>query len=159
MPGINLEQLKNCVIMSVHNWLGAPWNSESALVLSLGTAIHESNAGEYLSQIGGPALGPWQMEPETHDDCWENFLAYRPALSEGVSHFRLPTFGGQQMAWNLAYACAMARVKYIRAEPPLPAANDFVGMANYYKQFYNSSLGAAIVGPELIDCFSRALAA
>lgn len=155
--GINLTQLDQYAIQPVLAAFGAPWNNAAAAVLLLGTAIHESNAGEYLAQTGGgPALGAWQMEPATHDDCWQNFLQYQPALAASVRQFQVPRAGAAQMAWNLGYACAMARVKYIRAQPPLPAANDFAAMAAYYKQFYNSDLGAAVVDLALVDCFALA---
>lgn len=157
MPGINLSQLNQYVIAPVLAAFGTPFNSGSAAVLLLGTAIHESAGGEYLAQTGGgPALGAWQMEPFTHDDCWQNFLQYRPALAASVRQFQVQGAGSAQMAWNLAYACAMARVKYIRAQPPLPAADDFAGMAAYYKQFYNSTLGAAVLDPALVTCFAQA---
>lgn len=155
--GINLSYLNQYVIQPVLTAFGAPFNSVSASILLLGTAIHESNAGEYLAQTGGgPALGAWQMEPFTHDDCWQNFLAYRPALAASVRQFQVSGAGAGQMAWNLGYSCAMARVKYIRAQPPLPAASDVQGMAAYYKQYYNSERGAAVVDPALVACFTEA---
>lgn len=157
MPGINLNQLYNLAIIPVLTAFGAPWNSASAAILLLGTAIHESAGGEYLAQTGGgPALGAWQMEPFTHDDCWQTFLNNQPALAAAVRRFQVQGAGSSQLAWNLAYACAMARVKYIRAQPPLPAADDFEGMAAYYKQFYNSEMGAAQVDSALVACFAQA---
>ena len=158
MSGINLAQLDQYVAQPVLTAFGPPWNSNAARVLLLGTALHESGGGEYLAQVGGgPALGAWQMEPFTHDDCWQNFLQYQPALAAAVRSFQVQGVGAAQMAWNLAYGCAMARVKYIRAQPPLPAADDASSMAAYYKQFYNSSLGAAVVDPALVACFTQAL--
>lgn len=155
--GMNLSQLYQYVIQPVLTAFAAPWSSPAAAILLLGTAIHESDAGEYLAQTGGgPALGAWQMEPFTHDDCWQNFLNYQPALAASVRQFQVPGAGAAQMAWNLGYACSMARVKYIRAQPPLPAANDATGMAAYYKQFYNSELGAAVLDPALVACFTEA---
>lgn len=154
---INLSQLNQYVIQPVLAAFGEPFNSRSAVILLLGTAIHESAGGEYLAQNGGgPALGAWQMEPFTHDDCWHNFLQYQPGLAAAVRQFQVQGAGGAQMAYNLAYACAMARVKYIRAQPPLPAPDDFYGMAAYYKQFYNSDFGAAVVDPALTACFQQA---
>lgn len=157
MPGVNLSQINQYVIQPVLSAFGAPWNSRAAAILLLGTAIHESDAGMYLAQTGGgPALGAWQMEPFTHDDCWQNFLNYQPAVAAAVRQFQVQGAGAAQMAYNLAYGCAMARVKYIRAVPPLPAADDFGDMAAYYKQFYNSDLGAAQIDPALVACFAMA---
>lgn len=156
MSAINLSQLNQYVVQPVLNAFGSPFNSTSAAVLLLGTALHESMGGEYLAQINGPALGAWQMEPFTHDDCWNNFLNYQSGLAAAVNQFNIQNGGSAQMAYNLAYACAMARVKYIRAQPPLPAANDFQNLALYYKQYYNSDLGAAVVDPDLVNCFVQA---
>lgn len=155
--GIDLTQLNEVVVQPVLAAFGPLYSTSAAAILMLGTAIHESEDGEYLAQTGGgPALGAWQMEPFTHDDCWQNFLQYQPALAAAVRQFQVPNAGAKQMAWNLGYACAMARVKYIRAQPPLPAADDFDGMAAYYKQNYNSELGAAVVDPALVACFAQA---
>jgi hypothetical protein len=159
MTAINLTQLKTGVIQPVHAAFGAPYNTSAATVLSLGTAIHETNAGQYLQQIDGPALGVWQMEPATYQDCWTNFLNFRPELAAAVRKFQVPGVGAGQLVWNLGYACAMARVRYIRAPDPLPAADDFEGLAAYYKQFYNSALGAAVLDAALVDCFRQAAAA
>lgn len=157
--GIDLSQLKVYVVQPVHAAFGPVWDTDAALVLSLGTAIHESQTGTFLHQEdNGPALGPWQMEPFTHDDCWQNYLQYRPEIAASVRRFQVPNAGAAQMAWNLGYACAMARVKYIRAPNPIPAANDCAGMAKYYKRFYNSTLGAAVVDSALVDCFRQAAA-
>src|SRR5258708_26545125 len=39
----------------------------------------------FRSQLGGgPAVGLFQMEPTTHDDCWTNFLNFRPVLAGKV---------------------------------------------------------------------------
>jgi hypothetical protein len=156
---INLSQLKTSVVQPVHAAFGAPYNTQAATVLSLGTAIHETNGGQYLRQISGPALGVWQMEPATYTDCWQNFLNFRPELAASSRQFQVPGAGAAQLVWNLGYACAMARVRYIRAPDPLPAADDFEGMARYYKAAYNSDLGAAVVDAALVDCFRRAAAA
>lgn len=160
MTGINLTQLKQNVVQPVLAAFPAQYNSRAAEVLLLGTGLHESNAGEALRQIGGgPALGWLQMETATHDDCWANFLKYQPDLAAAVRRFQVPSAGAGQMVWNLAYAAAMARVKYIRAPAVLPAADDYAGLATYYKAVFNSSLGAAVVDADLIGCFRQAGAA
>ena len=47
---------------------------ERAETLMLATALVESG-GRHTRQIGGgPALGLWQMEPETHDDIYTHYL-------------------------------------------------------------------------------------
>ena len=57
---------------------GAEAEYAAVLLTGSGTAAVESRMGTYLRQIGGPALGIWQVEPATHLDCWDNWLDYRP---------------------------------------------------------------------------------
>ena len=68
--------------------------TQDAAELCLGTIAQESAYGKYRKQIGGgPGLGIVQMEPDTFNDCVDNYLAFRPQLSakikevSGVKHF------------------------------------------------------------------------
>jgi hypothetical protein len=113
--------------------------------LLLGTAAQESNCGEHLVQLHGPALGVWQMEPATHDDLWLNYITFRTdlrALMMGYLVTSLPR--ADQMCGNLYYACAMARLQYKRHNDPIPAPTDYQGQGALYKLRYNGP-GAATV--------------
>ncbi len=44
----------------------------------------------------------------------------------------------KQLVTNLAYATAMARVRYWHVSAPLPKARDIEGQAEYWKAFYNT---------------------
>lgn len=117
--------------------------SVSAERLLLVTAEVESRCS-YLAQVRGPALGLWQVEPATHDDCWR-WLGSRPELADKVRSLMAPgptQHRAQQMAWNLRYACAMARIKYRTIRAALPGPEDAAGHAAYWKQWYNTPLGA-----------------
>jgi hypothetical protein len=90
------------------------------------------------------------MERATHDDCWDNWLAYRAGLAKAIIGLLPPGFqtsDSHPVAENLAdspeYACAMARVKYQRSAMPMPDANDVQGMWRLYKTVYNTASGAA----------------
>jgi hypothetical protein len=112
--------------------------------LVLGTAIQESLLIHRQQLGGGPALGLFQMEPFTHDDCWNNFLKFRRDLADRVKQTLEP---GQEpeaetMRDNDRYAAAMCRVKYVRAPAALPGQDDITAIANYWKQHYNTPLGA-----------------
>jgi hypothetical protein len=112
--------------------------------LLLGTAIQESLLVHRRQLGNGPARGLFQMEPATHDDCWANFLKFRAPLAARV---RLTLDAGQQaaartMEVNDRYAAAMCRVRYLRVPAAMPAADDIEAMANYWKQHYNTPLGA-----------------
>lgn len=116
----------------------------------MGTAAAESRL-QYLAQIGGPALGLWQMEPATHSDCWRSYLDYRKDLAgrvmlaagRGTSTPRQPP--DDWLVFNLRYAAAICRVHYLRVPHPLPAADDVEGLARYWKAHYNTALGAGTV--------------
>lgn len=124
-------------------------DSLAARQITLGTGMTESGL-TYIKQVGGgPALGLWQMEPVTHDDIWVNFLAHRRKLAQIVEDFCQASHVANDMTWNLRYACAMARVHYYRRPEALPAAGDATGMAAYWKQHYNTPLGAGTVAKAL----------
>lgn len=121
--------------------------SPAAVELLLGTAIQESRL-TYLRQLrNGPAMGVFQMEPATHDDIWENYLLHRPERGALVAQTtRYPGVGrANDMIGNLWYATAMARVHYLRVSEALPEKGDVEGMANYWKDHYNTHLGAGSV--------------
>jgi hypothetical protein len=46
------------------------------------------------------------------------------------------------MQVNDRYAAAMCRIRYLRVPAPLPAPDDIQAMANYWKEHYNTPLGA-----------------
>lgn len=118
--------------------------SPAACELLLGTALVES-ALVYRRQIGGgPALGYFQMEPATHDDIWANFLSYRPQIANAVASLLSSATADRhrELEINDRYGCAMARVHYARSPAPLPKAGDVPAMARYWKQHYNTLLGA-----------------
>lgn len=130
------------LIHTTLNDLGLGLRSQAAVQLLLGTAAQESRFGTYLHQINGPALGVFQMEPETEMDIWYRFLAYRPAIENAVE-LTTGVSGPSCMhlRGNLIYQIAMARVHYFRVPHPLPDPGDIDGMAAYWKQHYNTPLG------------------
>ena len=113
--------------------------SDAACQLLLGTALVESNL-EHIVQTGsGPALGPYQMEPATHDDIWENYLAFREHRIEGVrAHMIVQHPSASEMKGNFYYATAMARIHYWRVKAPLPPAGDTEAQAWYWKRWFNT---------------------
>ncbi|MXV44301.1 hypothetical protein GS501_04475 [Saccharibacter sp. 17.LH.SD] len=144
MAGLDLSQLKAEIVRPTLKAIGL-WSLAAENLLT-GTALVESG-GVYLRQLGsGPALGLWQMEPFTHDDCWQNFLKFpaHHSLADAIlamqSHDQTPS---GQLVSNLRYACAMARVKYLRAPAPLPSAQDAIDLSSYHKRWYNTQGGAA----------------
>lgn len=140
--GISVTDLRLRVIRPVTIILGLGGDGVEELLL--GTAMQESGAGAYLAQLGGPALGIWQMEPATHDDIWARFLEYRAELANRISTLLFTGLPKQvQLVGNLYYACAMARMQYFRSPHPIPSPGDLEGQAYLYKLVYNSPSGAA----------------
>lgn len=143
---INPEHLREKIIRPVLRYLNdyIPY-SLAAENLLMGTCAVESNLGEYLVQLNGaPAVGIYQMEPDTLDDIWDNYIDYREELSDLITG--LDTRSGfslsDELTFNLFYATALARVHYYRVAHPLPNENDIPGMAAYWKKHYNTHLGS-----------------
>ena len=139
--GLDPHQLRDLVIRPTLQRLGL-W-SDAVEELVLGTAIQESGL-QYLQQLGnGPARGLWQMERPTHDDIWTNFLHGRTKLGLNIlGPYTKPDHA--RLAWDLAYACAMCRVHYLRCPQALPLAGDIEAQAAYWKHAYNTPLGAGM---------------
>lgn len=139
---LDVRQFKYLVVRPALDYLKIGVNDQ-ALNLVTGTALVESRL-TYLRQLpDGPALGLFQMEPATHEDIWNNFLRYRKPLCEKMSILttaHAPKY--VQLQTNLLYAAAMCRVHYFRRDEPLPAPDDAIGLAQYWKRWYNTSKGA-----------------
>lgn len=140
---IDARQLRDLVVFPTLKALGA-W-SANAEALMMETAAKESELGQYLHQLGpGPALGIWQMEPATYYSIWANYVAYRPevmkvllALAATDNDGRAPL--PEEMVYNLRFACAMARLRYLPVREAIPA--DLAGRARYWKTYYNTAGG------------------
>ncbi len=156
---MDAKQLLELVIRPTLKKLGL--HSEAAEQLVIGTIWQESR-GEYIKQLGGgPALGLAQMEPATHDDIWRNYLAYKRTLANNITELASMQCLGDgmmpdanELIGNLNYAVAMCRVHYRRVKAPLPKAGDVAGMAAYWKQYYNTPLGAG-TAQEFVEHFPK----
>lgn len=115
--------------------------SPAAEALLLGTALVESGLVWLRQRGGGPARGLYQVEPATHDDIWDRFLAHRPGLAGRVGGLAAPQPRVEQLEWNLGYASAIARLVYYRRPEPLPAADDLEALAAYWKAHFNTARG------------------
>ena len=118
--------------------------SEAAELLLLGTAITESNLRWLRQKKGGPGLGLYQIEKVTHDDIWKSYLnkITKTKLKAKITWLasRMPL--EEQLIHNLAYATGIARIIYWRRPESLPEVGDITGLAKYWKNHYNTHLGA-----------------
>lgn len=144
MSSLDVKQLGTLVVRPTLDYLGM--GGPVAEALMLGTAAQESGFRKLHQDWGGPALGLWQMEPETEDDIHGSFLRYRPELASKVASLTLPPRPGvDQLVGNLYYACAMARISYYRSPQALPSTVDLEALGKLYKLVYNTPGGAATV--------------
>ncbi len=105
---------------------------EARRLLRLTKAV-ESENGKYLRQLsGGPGKGPFQVEPKTERDIWENYLEFHPKTRAYVK-------GLKKDLDDELYGATMARIRYKRAPGKLP--KDVGGMAEYWARHYNTKAG------------------
>lgn len=136
--------------------------SESAIELLMLTAAVESNLGTYIRQINGPALGIFQMEPNTELDIWDNYLEHRFKLRSKINSFineetvYLIEYDKciQDLEFNIAYQILMARIHYLRVPEKLPDAKDIHRLAAYYKRFYNTYKGKGTI-EKAIEAYNK----
>ena len=115
--------------------------SPAAERLVLGSMVYESRLVWLRQLAGGPAMGLGQMEPNTFHDLWKRAAFSKElfqVLRGCLCSFLAPV---EQMTGNLYLQVAMCRLLYWYAPGALPGPSDVAGLANYYKQHYNTSLG------------------
>ncbi len=123
--------------------------SDASIELLMGTAATESLLGYNLVQDGGPALGIYQMEPETYVDI-RRYLSRQENedLKDIVDSFA-STPEPREMVHNLRFATAMARIRYWYVPESLPEELEL--QAIYYKEYYNTSSGAGTPAKYMAD--------
>lgn len=142
---MDLDQLKTIVIQQTLIPLKL-WCPRSENLLCA-TAAMETQGGKYIKQIGGPALGIYQMEPTTHDNLWRHKLSQPknlPLVRAMLNQFgfaRAPN--STVLMWHLGYATFMARYFYFIIPEELPAEDDLKGQWSYYKMYWNTKSGKA----------------
>ncbi len=140
---LNVNQFRELIVKSSLNDLLL--YSKEAEELLVFTCAVESLGGTYLQEINGPALGIYQMEPQTHNDIWQNYIYHNGSLTLRLfSNFDIGSMPSEsRLIYDLRYATAMARLHYRRVKSPLPLANNVDAIWDYYKQFYNTPKGKA----------------
>jgi len=120
--------------------------------LLIATCAQESQGGTYIKQLdGGPALGPYQMEGKTYNDLFSGFLSAHVSLAGNIfkSNYLSQRPAPEAMIYNWRLATQMAAVFYMQRtaymrldSEPLPDDHDLDQIWNYYKQHWNTKLGA-----------------
>ena len=121
-------------------------DSEDARSLIYATGKAESDYKTLQQYGGGPALGFFQMEPNTAIDIWDNYVMYRPkyrdklyalGFDKGALEFCLLS--------NIGLQAALCRLHYRRVPSALPKANNLEAQAKYWKSFYNTEKGKGTI--------------
>ena len=152
---MEIEYAKHQIVTPALKRIGLA--SPSAINLVTGIGLVESGY-RTRKQVNGPALGFWQMEPETERDCWVNFLDYRPLLAglvRKITHPDLPT--SSLLLSNDAYAAVMCRIRLYRSSDPLPSADYALALCQYWKLHYNTERGAGQVDQTHVSLFQQAI--
>ena len=130
--------------------------SAEAVKLLLGTALHESGVLRYHHQDGGPAMGLYQMEPDTLNDLFVNYLSFHKGRFGQLERYAEAGLSTEHV-WNLynaRYATAACRLQYYRDKEPLPSVDDLEGLAAYWKRVWNTEAGAG-TPQQFIDVMER----
>ncbi len=153
---INPEQLRSLIKDTLEIIL-PEMNSPEAVELLMMTAAQESFCGTYLQQLhGGPALGIFQMEPVTYRCLFNNYLQYDPEIIHRLESFFTVHEGNFniQMRGDIPYQIVIARLNYRRKPGNIPKAWETLQLAEYYKKYWNTHLGAATI-PEVLHNYDK----
>lgn len=114
------------------------------------TALVESKLTHLKQLPDGPAIGFMQIE-------WATYLDVVRYLQSGINQKRIgalilnvcernyfPTKRPALLS-DMMLNVLIARVKYYMQEEPLPNYKDAEGLAHYYKEYYNTYKGDAVV--------------
>lgn len=145
---IDYNQLKEVAIKPSLNAVGL--YSPAAVNLLLGTCAQETSLGQYLVQsnmnLYAGGIGIFQMQKQPYDELWAHFIDSSVSMKAKIQLY-LGYSGkppAQRMATDLSLAAIMCRLYYLRVSEPLPDANDIIGMAKYWKKYYNTYAGRGI---------------
>ena len=139
----------NKVIKEIIDWVltEIDMSSPEAAQLIYRTGMAESGYRALRGATSGnPAVGFWQVEPATIDDCWDNFINFRQEVMQKFLHLGFNVDDrNMSVLSSLALQIAFCRIKYWRHPEKLPKLDDLEGQAKYWKTVYNSELGKGTI--------------
>ena len=137
---MNLQQVIDYWIKPALSYFPKELQTPNRVQFMLAIGLIESGY-RAVAQIPNPfALGFWQMERETFNDCIDNFLNYEKEFTDEWKLLHLnhtPLYSA--LTYDCVLACYMAAIKVYRAPDALPEFNDFLKMVEYWKKYYNAS--------------------
>ena len=139
---LDIQQLRELIVRPTLQKMQM-W-SDSAEDLMIGTAILESRLIYLRQKPDGPAVSIYQIEPITYKDLRIRLMLDYKNIKDKVLSIlcmEMLPINADFLIGNLTAATIFARLKYYFDPQPLPASNDFNGLANYYKRVYNTQCG------------------
>ena len=123
--------------------------SDDALALVVRTGMAESGYRALKGKgMGNPAIGFWQIEPDTLLDMMRNYISYRPHYRAGLEELGMEFSGDDiftSVISSMAVQAGLCRLHYRRDKDPLPSWSDLEGQAKYWKRVYNTELGRGTI--------------
>ena len=108
------------------------------------TACVESNCGEYIKQLKGPACSIFQIEPRTAKDIIQNYIVKNKLRLQNFNRLYNSNLTLEQnLCTNLMFAIFMCRCFYLRIKEPIPSTVEL--RAKYWKKYYNTEKGKGTV--------------
>lgn len=128
--------------------------SLDAMYLMTATALMESKLTHLKQLPEGPALGLFQVEWATYLDCLRYIANHQNLYDKITTYLEREHLPGKpvNLIGDLSLNAIIARVKYYMIPETIPSYKNPEAQAQYYKQYYNTSMGAANV-----DSFVKAL--
>ena len=121
-------------------------DSEDAREMLYVTGKAESGYKTLQQYGGGPALGFFQMEPNTAIDIWDNYVMYRPKYRDKLFSLGFDDSNVEVcLLSNVGLQAAFCRLHYRRVPSALPKASNLEGQAKYWKKYYNTVKGKGTV--------------
>lgn len=162
--GILPKHIKYNVVIPTLEYLNL--GGKRAINLITGTIFSESYVNNYTylrQQNNGKAFSIIQMESNTYNDIWNNYLIKKPKYSSLIKNMvgtynlnknNIPNI--ENTIGNLFLAVAMCRMHYLRVYEQIPDFDNALELAKYYKKYYNTYKGKAKV-EEKLDYFKLAI--
>ena len=153
---MNAHQLRGSiesVLKDAEAFIELPIATPEAVELLMLIAAQESHLGTYLHQINGPAKGIFQIEPRTAEDIIR-WAKGRPMFLKALEAAQSNKGLESDLAYNLVFQILMARFLLWRQPEPLPGREDVQGLAQYWKKYHNTYLGAGTVS-EAVRSYKR----
>lgn len=120
--------------------------SDDALALVLRTGMAESGYRTLKQMGGGPAIGFFQVEPNTARDVLDNYVQFRPQYQNILKSLGFDFDNIEfSLLSNIAVQVVFCRLQYLRYPKKIPSWDDVESQAKYWKKAYNTELGKGTI--------------